>query len=1137
MKWKKFIAGATAAGITLSLIPAAGAASAAETTTRNHSFEESASLLLEKTGTATLGTPNADGGVAEIVSYNSDTREAYVVNGQNGVLDVVTLNADGSLTLKKEIAAKNLIDGFSYGDMTSVAVDTVNQHIVIALQAADYTASGRIAVLNYDGTLVTSYEAGVQPDMVTVSEDGTYILSANEGEPREGYGNGIVDPKGSVTIVNQTTDSVNQAGFGSFDSTELSKQGVLFSKVDGKIADAANDLEPEYITISGNKAYVSLQEANAIATLDLTTSQFTSVKSVGFIDYSDPANSVDLVSDGTYKAATYPNAKGVRMPDGISSFTANGTTYLVTANEGDAREWGDFVNEAKATLTDSEGNKVKKVRVLDQNVTAGLDADTNYLFGGRSFTILNADTMEVVFDSKNDFESKTASYLPDYFNISNDDIEIDSRSAKKGPEPETVIVETIGEKTFAFVALERIGGIMVYDVTNPASATFVNYINTRDFSSDIAGDVAPEGLTFVSAKDSASGSPVLLAACEVSGTLAAYTLSGSDVPKNEKDTIVLYTNDIHAAIDQYSNLAAYSADLESQGYQVVTVDAGDAIQGEAIASLTKGEAVVDLMNAAGYDFAVPGNHEFDYNLSTFLNLTKKAEFQYLSANFVNLQTNTTVLKPYSIVTKADGEEIAFVGISTPETYTKSTPAYFQNSAGKYLYSFMEDAFYITIQNAVDGAIAEGANQVVAIGHLGADGITEGWSSKEVIANTTGIDAFIDGHAHQTIPAMTTPNKDGKEIPLTSTGTKFSSFGKMTLEADGDITTELIDPKTVTAQSDAAKQAHDTVQAKIDAYNSQFDNYLNEKLGTAEVELTVNGADGNRRIRNGETNMGDFVADAYRAITGADIALVNGGGIRASIAAGDVTRKNLTDVNPWSNEMIVIKATGQQIADALEHGARMNPAECGGFLQVSGISYEVQNYKETPVITDEKGLFQSIDSTKERRVTNIKVGGTPIDLTKTYTVTGTSYTLKQQGDGYTMFADSEVVKKDGLPVDAAMLEQYFTETLGGSVSAAQYGNPLGDGRIQVVETEQETETTTEFETTTKKEFSSGQIETTTTTANEQTAADAATTTTASSSTTTAAQTGDNNTPILPFAGMAAALICVGGLLAGKKKEQE
>lgn len=1051
---------------------------------RTTGYEENAAIQLTRTGDVSLGSANADGGVAEIVSYNEDNGKAYVVNGQDGLLYVVDVKADGSLAVEKSINVKNLIADFAYGDMTSVAVDKVNNHIVVALQAADYTAQGRIAVLDYDGNFITSYTTGVQPDMVTVSSDGKWILTADEGEPRQGYGAGAVDPAGTVTVVNTQTGEVKIAGFDGFDSASLASAGVLITKPDGQtLNSAAADLEPEYIALNsdGTKAYVALQEANAIAALDIETASFTSINSLGFQDFSREENAIDLIEDGKYEASTYPNTVGVRMPDGISTFEAGGVTYLVTANEGDAREWGDFINEAKAEIANADGVTAEKVRVLDPSVTAGLQDGVNYIYGSRSFTIYNADTMELVYDSANQFESKTAGYLADWFNCSNDDIEIDSRSAKKGVEPETTTVKEIDGRMYAFIGLERIGGIMVYDVTDPSSASYVNYINTRDFSSEIAGDVAPEGLAFIPAAYSESGSPVLLAACEVSGTVAAYTLSGSGVtpgaqydPSQNDNTpvipggdteepagaVVLYTNDIHCATDGYSYLAAYQAQLEEDGYDVVTVDIGDAIQGEVIGSNSEGAAIVDIMNTVGYDFAVPGNHEFDYGLERFLAIAvgdeenaPEAQYEYLSCNFVDLASKDTVLAPYEIV-EMNGEQVAFVGISTPETYTKSTPAYFQDENGNFIYSFSEDKFYETIQNAVNKAISEGADRVIALGHLGIEGTTEGWKSTDVIANTTGIDAFIDAHSHETIAESEYANKDGEMVPLTSTGTKFANFGVMTLNEDGTYATQLIAPKSVDVNSsEAASAAYTAVQDKVDGYNEELA-YLNEKLGTSEVELTINDADGVRRIRNGETNMGDFVADAYRVMTGADVALVNGGGIRDSIAAGDVTRKDLMDVNPWNNEMCVIRATGQQILDALEHGARLNPEENGGFLQVSGLTYEIHNYIESPVVTDSMEMFQSVDSTKERRVQNVMIGGKAIDPQGTYTVAGSFYTLQEQGDGFTMFEGAEVLEHENLPVDSEMLIKYFTEELGGVISADMYGNPLGDGRITVLTQEKQ-----------------------------------------------------------------------------------
>lgn len=1031
---------------------------------QDSSFAENAPLTLKRLNSISIGDPDPDGGVAEIVAYNADAKEAYVVNGKDGLLYRFDVTAAG-LAETEALDMRGLISGFSYGDMTSVAVDTVNDQIAVALQAEGYADKGRIALLDYEMNLIASYEAGVQPDMVTFTHNGRMILSANEGEPREGYENGAVDPAGSVTVVDLMEETVTTAGFQAFDSNELAKQGVLIGKVNGELNPAAADLEPEYIAVApdDSKAYVSLQEANAIATVDLNSKEIVSVKSMGFKDLGKSENAVDLVEDGKYEAKTYPGAVGVYMPDGISVYEADGTVYLVTANEGDSREWPGYLNEAEIDLTAD----AKEVRVLDQAFTAVPDASKEYLYGGRSFSVYNAETMEQVFDSGSDFEALTAQYLPDWFNSSNDDFEIDSRSAKKGPEAESVTVGRIGDKAYAFIALERIGGVMVYDVTDPGNVTYVNYINTRDFSAAIKEDVSPEGLCFLSLE----GQPMLLAACEVSGTVAAYSFGGAaldEVPAGpdyepiQDDAVILYTNDVHCAIDDYAALASYRQQLLDNGYRTVTVDAGDALQGEVVGTLTNGSAIVEIMNSVGYDYAVPGNHEFDYGMELFKQLSGQTAgeispaYEYLSANFVDLQTGNTVFEPYAIRQIA-GQKVAFVGISTPETYTKSTPAYFQDDNGNYIYSFCEDAFYETIQAAVDSAKEEGADWIVAVGHLGTDAASEPWRSTDVIANTTGIDAFIDAHSHSTIESEKVRNQNGEEVLLTSTGTKLENFGKMIISHDGTITSELLAPEEVDIDATAAaKAAYDETQEIIEKYE-EMQAFTYEEIGTSQVDLTTKDPEtGVRIIRSRETNLGNFVADAYRAATGADVAFANGGGIRADIAAGAVTRKALMDVNAFGNTMCVMKVTGQQLLDALEWSAhaplnetRTGLTENGGFMHTSGLTYEINlHVEESPVTTDSQGVFTGVDDTKPRRVQNVLVNGAPIDPAATYTLAGSAYTLRDGGDGYTMFQDAAVLKED-CGKDQELLIQYLAEDLNGTISKELYGNPYGEGRIQIL----------------------------------------------------------------------------------------
>ena len=530
------------------------------------------------------------------------------------------------------------------------------------------------------------------------------------------------------------------------------------------------------------------------------------------------------------------------------------------------------------------------------------------------------------------------------------------------------------------------------------------------------------------------------------------------VSASEQDTVILYTNDVHCAIDDYAALAAYRAELIAKGNTVITVDAGDAIQGEIIGSMTEGEAVVDIMNAVGYDYAVPGNHEFDYGMEVFLNLAQnKAEYDYISSNFHYLPRVKPVFSPYAIEDFGD-YQVAFIGISTPETITKSTPDFFKDENGNYVYGFPKypggmtnEALYENIQESVDNAVSDGADIVVAVGHTGIMETTDGWKSTDIIANTDGIDYFIDAHSHQTIVEETYKNQNNEDVIITSTGTKFANFGVMTISSNGNVDFKLVNPDTVNIDtlSGEAKTAYNDVKSIIDDYNEDIA-YLFDEIGTSEVHLVAYDDDNSWAVRKRETNAGDFVADAYRTVTGADVAIANGGGIRAEIEVGGVTRKNLMDINAFNNEMCVLEVTGQQLVDVLEHGARECPESLGGFLQVSGVSFEIHNYIESPVVSDMLGNFIYIDTTMERRVQNVVVNDEPVDLGKTYTLAGSQYVLTQGGDGLTMLEGSKVVQKEGLPCDSEMLIKYFTEVLNGEITADKYGNPDGDGRITIVD---------------------------------------------------------------------------------------
>ena len=572
MKHKAKRAASLALGLGLAL--QLGTAASAQGVPTGGYENGTAALNLTQIARYSAGQYNVDGGVMEIVAYNQATGWAYAINGQSGKLAAIplaglTAGAHVEELTGTEIDVKALVEAedgtFQYGDMTSVAISPDSTTLAAALQAQDSNDAGRVALFTCeeDGslTLEALVETGAQPDMVTFAGDGV-VLTADEGEPREGYGENIADPKGSVTVVDVESQESTVVDFTAFDSQrdQLAEAGIVLKKG----STPSVDLEPEYIAVSGGKAYVTLQENNAIAVLDIDSQTFDGVYSAGFEDHSTTAIDLDK-KDDAYDPQTYESLLGIRMPDGIAAFTVEGTTYLVTANEGDAREWGDedqgtfYISEDERDFSEEgvtsptggitgEGSGLEgKVVFFKTEDFDGLDPEKDYVFGGRSFTVFQAteNGLEEVFTSGDDFEALTAQYVPDYFNSSNDNAVLDDRSGKKGPEAESVTVGTVDGKTYAFVALERTGGVMVYDVTDPEAITFVNYVNTRDFGTTVegseeyedgkldkwvtGGDVAPEGLLFLDAASSPNGEPLLLAACEVSGTVAVYQLGSEDL--------------------------------------------------------------------------------------------------------------------------------------------------------------------------------------------------------------------------------------------------------------------------------------------------------------------------------------------------------------------------------------------------------------------------------------------------------------------------------------------------------------------------------------------------------------------------------------------------------------------------------
>ena len=432
---------------------------------------------------------------------------------------------------------------------------------------------------------------------------------------------------------------------------------------------------------------------------------------------------------------------------------------------------------------------------------------------------------------------------------------------------------------------------------------------------------------------------------------------------DKSDIVILYDNDVHCEVDGYVEMAAIKKEMQSQSNYVSLVSCGDFVQGGVIGSISKGEAVVKIMNNIGYDVVTLGNHEFDYAIPQLKSLMLDLDAKVVSSNFLKKSTGKPVFSSYTIK-KYGKTKVAFVGVTTPETFTKSTPAYFQNSKGEFIYDFCGDAtgkaLYKRVQTAVNAARKNGADYVVALTHLGTESVTKRWSAQSLVKNTYGIDVVLDGHSHSTVESLKVKNKKGKSVTISSTGTKFANVGELVITKKGKITTKLI-----------SLGEDEETKSYVEGIKDEYNKLLEEVIGKTEVDLTTLDADGNRAVRNAETNLGDFCADAFRSVMDADIGMMNGGGIRANIAAGNLTYNNMLSVFPWSNYGCVIEATGQQIKDALEMGAKNYPEESGGFLQVSGLKYTIDASIPSSVVTNaDTGMFEKVNG--KYRVTDIQV---------------------------------------------------------------------------------------------------------------------------------------------------------------------
>jgi 2',3'-cyclic-nucleotide 2'-phosphodiesterase (5'-nucleotidase family) len=538
--------------------------------------------------------------------------------------------------------------------------------------------------------------------------------------------------------------------------------------------------------------------------------------------------------------------------------------------------------------------------------------------------------------------------------------------------------------------------------------------------------------------------------------------AGTAYAKDDDTIVILYENDVHCAVEGYSKLAAMKNELSETYTNVGIVSSGDFVQGGTIGAVSKGEYIVNLMNKVGYDAIALGNHEFDYQVPRLNELNELSNTKFISCNFQKIGEDTSYFDPYTIVSYGD-VDIAYIAITTPETINSSSPAQFKNEKGELIYTFNESKLFDVVQASINAAENEGADYVIALSHIGYDESGNLADITDVIENTDGFDVVLDAHSHSVIEEKFIKDKSGDEVLLTSTGTKFEHIGKLTI-TNGVFDTELVELGSYT-------NTDPIVDAYITEINDNYAQLGNRKIGESKVDFITHDKDGNRLVRNTETNLGDFSADALRVMSESDISFVNGGGLRAPMESGDITFNDIFSVFPFNNQIVTAEVSGQILIDFLEMAMMNYPEEDGMFPHVSGITFSVNKSIPSSVKVDENGFFEKIDG--PYRVYDVKVldkiSGEykELDLDGKYVLAGFNYYLLDFGGGTTMFRDAEILDAEGT-LDVELIENYIVEHLGGVI-----GEEFVELRPNITFTDGETSEATDINEQENQEPSSPQ----------------------------------------------------------------
>ena len=866
---------------------------------------------------STYHTGVFDEGAAEIAAFDSGSDRLFFVNADANSVTILDLSDPGAPTMVGDIAMD------AYGGGVN-SVDVYDGLVAAAVQADEFDGNGSVVFMDTDGNVLGTVEVGVLPDAIAFSPDGSTVVTANEGQPAEDYSS---DPEGSISIIdisggvasatvaNATFEDFNEGGSR---EAELPDDIRIF----GPGSTVAQDLEPEYSTFSpdGSKVYTTLQENNGLAIVDVATATVDAIVALGWKDHNLPANQFDASNRDDALNMRNWNVWGMYQPDAIATIEMNGGVYLVTANEGDARDYDGFSEEARVadltldpdvysdTTLQEDENLGRLLTTTTMGDTDGDgDVDQIFAYGARSFSIWMASTGQLIYDSGSTLERITAQHYPSDFNSNNDENgSFDARSDDKGPEPEAVEVGQVGDNLYLFVGLERVGGVAIFNINDPSSPEYVTYFNNRDFSVDFdpdtvtpeeieaVGDLGPEDITFISAENSPTGVPLIVVANEVSGSISTFALAESEPLR----LTILHNNDGESKLvdlggseSDFGGVARFKTLLDNlkaeavgkvDGMQtdVVFVSSGDNFLAgpELNAGTQDGVPYLDTkaLDMLGYDAIALGNHDFDFGpdfLAEFLSGFENP-VPYLSSNLdfsgePGLQTyvDDGIIAKSTIVEKG-GVQIGIIGAITPNLPFITSPREV----------VVDEDVAGAVQAEIDALTDAGVNHIILISHL--QGIEE---DIELATQLDGVDVMVAGggdellaNAGDVLIPGNTPDPEfpypsyatdanGKGIPVVTTTGQYAYVGRLVVDFDSDGNLIAVRPESgpVRVAGGSEPDAVDpdpTMQTDVvDPVVAGIEELANNVIANSAVGL--NGV--REDIRSVETNQGNLIADAYR----------------------------------------------------------------------------------------------------------------------------------------------------------------------------------------------------------------------------------------------------------------------------------